>query len=102
MITMSANTNVSKVQTAFRLDARLLDRVKKAAKLLNISVNEFVSTQLKEATKDIRSDKEMEEERKKTKAFLAECGGSWKGTETVEEIMHSIKEGNVEKDIINL
>ena len=99
---MSANTNASKVQTAFRLDAWLIDRVKKAAKLLNISVNEFVSTQLKEATKDIRSDKEMAEERKKTKAFLAECGGSWKGTETVEEIMHSIKEGNVEKDIINL
>ena len=65
MITMSENINASKVQTAFRLDARLLDRVKKAAKQLNISVNEYVCSQLREATKDIRTDKEMEEERKR-------------------------------------
>ena len=99
---MSENINASKVQTAFRLDARLLDRVKKAAKQLNISVNEYVCSQLREATKDIRTDKEMEEERKKTLAFLEACGGSWEGTETTEEIMQSIKEGNVEKEIINL
>lgn len=45
---------------------------------------------------------EADAERKKTQAFLAACGGSWEGGETVEEIMHSIKEGNVEKEIINL
>ena len=45
---------------------------------------------------------EAEAERKKTLAFLAACGGSWEGTETTEEIMRSIREGNVEKEIVSL
>lgn len=45
---------------------------------------------------------EKDAERKKTLAFLASFGGSWEGSETVEEIMQSIKEGNAEKEIIKL
>ena len=43
-----------------------------------------------------------DEEQMKTRAFLDACAGSWSGSETVEEIMQSIKEGNVAKEILVL
>lgn len=100
---MRTSTNTTRrVQTAFRLDARLLARVKKAASESNVSVNDFVAARLAEATEDIRTDEELEEERMRTQAFLEACGGSWSGPESVEEIMHSIKDGNLSKEIVEL
>ena len=83
-----------RIQTAFRFEPLLLERVKEAARRDNLSVNEYVSGILAEATKDIITDKEMEERRRETDEFLEKVSGKWVGNETTEEIMKKIKEGS--------
>ena len=87
MITSRAN----RVQTGFRLDSIVLARVKEAAKLNHLSVNEFVNQTLMEATKDIESEEEKEASRQKTEAFIKKFCGSWVGDETEEEILQAGK-----------
>jgi len=82
---------VNRVQTGFRLDETTLARVKTAAKLNNVSVNEYVNMALKEATRDIESEEEKEASRRMTKEFLDQFCGAWVGDETPEEIMAAIK-----------
>ena len=83
----------TKIQTAFRFEPLLLERVKEAAKQEGVSVNEYVSNVLADATQDILTEKEMEERRRETEEFLATVAGKWVGNETTEEIMEGIKEG---------
>ena len=84
----------NKIQTAFRFEPLLLERLKEAAKREGISVNEYVGNILADATKDIITDKEMEERRRETEEFLEKVSGKWVGNETTEEIMKKIKEGS--------
>ena len=81
----------NRVQTGFRLDEVTLARVKTAAKLSNVSVNEYVNIVLKDATRDIESEEEKEASRRKTEEFLDQFCGAWVGDETPEEIMAAIK-----------
>ncbi len=81
----------NRVQTGFRLDEVTLARVKTAAKLSNVSVNEYVNVVLKDATRDIESEEEKEASRRKTEEFLDQFCGAWVGDETPEEIMAAIK-----------
>ena len=81
----------SRVQTGFRLDAITLSRVKSAAKLKQLSVNEYVNQVLKEVTKDIESEEEKEESRRRTEEFLDKFCGAWAGDETAEEILAAAK-----------
>lgn len=91
-----------KVQTAFRFDPILIGRLKEAARIADVSVNEYVTIVLAEATKDVESDLEKEERRKKTEDFLAKFAGAWSGDETSEKIMASIREGRKERKIVEL
>ena len=79
------------MQTGFRLDALVLSRVKEAARLKKMSVNEYVNETLREATHDIESEEEKEACRKRTEAFLDEFYGAWVGDETAEEILAACK-----------
>lgn len=81
----------NRVQTGFRLDEVTLARVKTAAKLSNVSVNEYVNVVLKDATRDIESEEEKEASRRMTEKFLDQFCGAWVGDETPEEIMATIK-----------
>ena len=87
MITSRAN----RVQTGFRLDSIVLARVKEAAKLNHLSVNEFVNQTLMEATKDIESEEEKEASRQRTESFIDKFFGAWVGDETEEEILQAGK-----------
>ena len=91
-----------KVQTAFRFDPILIGRLKEAARMADVSVNEYVTTILADATKDIESEMEREESRRKTKEFLAQFAGRWSGDETTEQIMESIREGRKVRKIVKL
>lgn len=102
MITMSTGSKPSRIQTAFRLESRLISRLKEAARQANISLNDYVSAALKEATKDVVTEEEKEEERRKTEAFLDSCAGSWDGPESAKEIMETIKEGRTIRGPISL
>ena len=90
---MIAAEKSPKIQTAFRFEPLLLERVKEAAKQEGVSVNEYVSNILADATKDIITEKEMEERRRETEEFLAAVAGKWVGDETTEEILEGIREG---------
>ena len=79
------------MQTGFRLESITLARVKTAAKQKQISVNEYVNQVLKEATRDIESEEEIEAGRRRTNAFLDEFCGAWVGDETAEEILAAAK-----------
>ena len=102
MITMSTSSQPSRIQTAFRLEIRLISKLKEAARQAHISLNDYVSAALKEATKDVVTEEELEEERRKTAAFLDSCAGSWDGPETTEKIMETIKEGRTTRGPISL
>lgn len=91
-----------RVQTGFRLEERVLARVKEAARRRHISANEFVNETLKNATQDIESAEEREESRRKTEAFLSIVYGSWAGEETPQEILSSIKNSEGPRDIVEL
>lgn len=86
----TANT-AEKRLTAYRIDVLTLERLKSKAKIDGVSVNTLVETTLSELVKDIKSDKEIEEEKKRTKSFLDTCWGSWSGDESSNEIKESIK-----------
>ncbi len=90
---MMAAEKSPKIQTAFRFEPQLLERVKEAAKQEGVSVNEYVSNVLAEATKDILTQQEMEERRRETEEFLAAVAGKWVDEGSTEEIMKRIREG---------
>ena len=102
MLPMRSSSNTTRKQTAVRFEPRVLARAKEAAKLSNTSLNDYINTVVEKATEDIRTMEELEEERRRTEAFLKTCAGSWEGPETVEEIMRAIKDGNTTKDIVEL
>jgi len=91
-----------KVQTAFRFNLTLVGRLKEAAKMADVSVNEYVTSILTEATKDIESEAEKEEDRRRTKTLLDAVAGKWSGPESREEIMESIRGGRKERKIVEL
>ena len=70
--------------------------------MADISVNEYVTTILTDATKEIESEMEKEESRRKTEEFLARFAGAWVGDETTEQIMASIREGRKVRKIVEL
>ncbi|MBP5636004.1 MAG: hypothetical protein J6X25_00600 [Bacteroidales bacterium] len=102
MITMSTSSQPSRIQTAFRLEIKLISKLKEAARQAHISLNDYVSSALKEATKDVVTEEEKEEERRKTAEFLDSCAGSWKGPESTQEIKDIIKEGRSIRGPISL
>ena len=96
------SNKTTKVQTAFRFDPILIGRLKEAARLADVSVNEYVTIVLNDATKDIESEMEKKESRRKTEDFLAKFAGAWCGDETTEQIMASIREGRKVRKIVEL
>ena len=74
-----------KRQTAFRLDEKLIERVKKAAAQKNLSMNEFVTMALEEATHELFLAELEEESRRKTADFIHRYCGVW-SDETADEI----------------
>lgn len=99
---MITNQASIKKQTAFRLDEKLIERIRKAAAEKNMSMNEFVTVTLEEATRDIFLAEQEEESRRRTKEFLDSVFGSWKGDETVEEIMKPILDSRTSNPIPEL
>lgn len=99
---MRTTTRNNNPQTAIRFRPKVLSRAKEAARLSNLSLNEFINDVVEKATEDIRTPEEIEEERKRTEEFMGACAGSWTGDESVEDIMHLIKDGSVSKEIIKL
>lgn len=99
MITPSVST---KKQTAFRLDDKLIERIRKAAAKNNMSMNEFVTMALEEATHDILLAELEEESRRETQAFLDRFFGCWKGDESVDEIMKPILESRTSRPVPEL
>ena len=65
-------------------------------------MNDFVSHTLTEATKDVVTEEEMEEERRKTREFLSACAGSWNGPESADDIINTIKEGRTTRRPLSL
>lgn len=100
MITM--RTNTIQKQTGIRFNPRVLARAKYAARLANTSLNEYINSLVEKATEDIRTEEEIEEERKRTLAFLEECGGSWSGPDSAEKIKAIIKEGRTVREPLAL
>ena len=98
MLTPSAN----RVQTGFRLDAIVWSRVKAAAKLRNVSANEYVNEVLREATCDIESEEEKEASRKMTEEFLDQFFGAWVGNETAEDILTACKSNGEVREVVDL
>ena len=90
------------MQTAFRLEPKLIGRLKEAARQANISVNEYVTVVLTAATEDVMTEMEREEERKKTRLFLESVAGKWSGGESVSELLASIREGRTERKMREL
>ena len=88
--------------TGIRFNPRSLARAKYAARRANISFTEYMNELLDKATEDIRTEEELEEERKLTEQFLSECTGKWCGPETTEEIMSSIRDGRHPRKIVEL
>ena len=86
MITQTASI---KKQTAFRLDEKLIERVRKAAAKSNISMNEFVTLALEEATHEFFLAEMEEESRRKTAEFINRCCGVW-SDDTADEILTAI------------
>ena len=99
---MITNHGSTKKQTAFRLDEKLIERLRKAAAEKKMSMNEFVTVTLEEATRDIFLAEQEEESRRRTKDFLDSVFGSWKGDETVEEIMKPILDSRTSNPIPEL
>ena len=82
---MVTGTASIKKQTAFRLDERLIERVRKAAAKNHLSMNEFVTLALEEATREIYLAEQEEESRRKTADFIHRFCGIW-SDETADEI----------------
>ncbi len=91
-----------KVQTAFRFDPILIGRLKEAAKMAEVSLNEYVTIVLSDATKDIESEMEKAENKRKTEEFLSKMAGAWVGEETKEQILDSIQKGRKPRKIVEL
>ena len=98
---MIANPMTRKL-AGWRINPLTISRVKEAAKRENISANDFVERVLDEATKHIETKEEREERLLHNKSFLDRFAGAWKGSESSEEIMDSIKSANSSKEIITL
>jgi len=76
------NTIISSAkQTGFRLNPRTLARLKTLAKTEKISLNTLVDNILTEEVKDIKSEEEILEAKKRTQSFLDSCWGVWVGPE---------------------
>lgn len=66
---------------AYRISPLTLERLKAKAKRDSVSVNTLVENALTELVKDVRSEAELEEERKATARFIDEFAGIWSGPE---------------------
>ena len=100
MITMNTTTQIP--VTGIRYNPRSLARAKYAARMSKISLTEYMNNVLDKATEDIRTEEELEEERKLTEKFLSECAGTWGGDKTTEEIMDYIREGRSPREVVKL
>lgn len=78
-----------KKQTAFRLDEKLIERVRKAAIKNNMSMNEYVTMALEEATHELLLAELEEESRRKTAEFINCCCGVW-SDDTADEVLSII------------
>lgn len=87
---MITNHASIKKQTAFRLDVKLIERIRKAATEKRMSMNEFVTVTLEEATRDIFLAEQEEESRRKTTDFINRFCGIWP-KETADEILAIIQ-----------
>lgn len=87
---------------SLRLRGRTKARIKTAAKSAKMSVNEYLNRALEEITKDIVSEEEIMEEKKKTEAFLDAVCGTWKTDKTADEIMLEIKSSLKSKKVEDL
>jgi len=79
--------------TAYRISSLTLERLKARAKSEKVSVNTLVENALSDLVKDVRSEAELEEERKATARFIGEFAGIWSGSEyeNVEDEIYSTR-----------
>ncbi|MBQ6578335.1 MAG: hypothetical protein IJL91_11475 [Bacteroidales bacterium] len=101
MITPSQTTS-KRIQTAFRLDSDIIDKLKEAARLAGKSLNEFVNSILSKSVQDLTTEKEKEADKLKTNAFLDTFAGKWSDDRTSEQIMDDIRSGNIISEIKTL
>jgi len=98
---MESISTEAKRQTILRLNPITINRLKTKAKAEHTSYNSLVERILVDYTKDIRSEAEIQEERKKTQDFLDCCVGIWEGKE-YDDVEKFIKEGRTSKPIVEL
>lgn len=87
--------------TGYRINPVIIDKVRLAAKMNNVSANDFVESILTKATAHIETDMEKEKRLKANREFLNRFAGKWKGNESSEEILDAIKASS-SKEIISL
>lgn len=91
----------AKRQTILRLNPITINRLKTLAEAEHTSYNSLVERILVDYTKDIRTEAEIQEERKRTQEFLDCCVGIWEGKE-YDDIEKFILEGRTSKPIVEL
>jgi len=87
--------------TAYRISPLTIERLKAKAKSEKVSVNTLVENALSDLVKDVRSEAELEEERKATARFIGEFAGMWSGPE-YEKIEEEIYSTRTIKDSVEL
>ena len=97
-----ATTAVSDLKlTGFRLNPVTLARLKTRAKTEKVSLNTLVDTILTNEVKDIRSEEEILESKRRTDEFLSLCVGVWSGEE-FDGVEDYIESGKTSKESIEL
>lgn len=85
--------STEKKLAAYRISPLTIERLRAKAKSDNVSVNALVERVLTDFVKDVRSEAELEEERKATSRFIGEFAGIWSGQEyeKIEEEIYSTR-----------
>lgn len=91
-----------KVFPGWRVSRKAASRVKAAAKLENISANEYVDRLILNSTQGIETDEEREIRLAGNKDFLDNFAGKWAGKESAEDILESIKSSRTTKKALEL
>lgn len=95
---MERTQNESKRQTIIRLTPTVINRLKTRAKAEKTSYNSLVERILTDYTKEMKSEEEILEEKKRTADFLRACQGIWEGPE-YDGVEAAIKEGRTVREI---
>ena len=88
-----------KILPGWRVSRKAVARAKAAARFEHISTNEYIDRLILRSTQDIETDEERETRLAANKDFLSSFSGKWKGSESPEEILDSIKSSQSSKPV---